>query len=81
MTFTSSGTGYVKFDGTNAMIIPAGTSAERTYSEIGDTRWNTELNYLECYDGDRYIISTGSGEVVSTDLMTDLAITRALILT
>ena len=81
MTFASSGTGYLKFTGTNALLIPAGTSAERTYAEIGDTRWNTELNYLECYDGERYIISTGAGEVVSTDLMTDLAITRALILT
>lgn len=81
MTLASTGTGYVSFTGTNAILIPSGTSAERTYAEIGDTRWNTELNYLECYDGERYIISTGAGEVVSTDLMTELAITRALILT
>lgn len=81
MTFSSTGTGYIRFNNTNAMVIPSGTSAQRTYSEIGDTRWNTELNYLECFDGDRYIISTGSGEVVSADLMTELAITRALILT
>lgn len=81
MTISSTGIGYVRFTGNNAILIPAGSSAERTYAEIGDTRWNTELNYLECFDGERYIISTGAGEVVSTDLMTDLAITRALILT
>ncbi len=81
ITLRSTGTGYTVFQGTNAILIPAGNSAERSYAEVGDTRWNTELNYLECYDGERYIISTGAGEVVSKDLMTDLAITRALILT
>jgi hypothetical protein len=81
VTLKSTGIGYVTFNNTNAMVIPSGTSAERQYSEIGETRWNTELNYLECFDGNQYLISTGAGEVVSTDLMTELAITRALILT
>jgi len=81
VTLRSSGSGYIKFDNTNAVVIPSGTTAERQYSEIGETRWNTDLNYLECFDGNQYLISTGAGEVVSKDLMTDLAITRALILT
>lgn len=79
-TLGSTGTGYVRFVGTNGMVIPSGTSAERSYTEVGETRWNTELQYLECYDGNIYIIATGPGEVVSTDLMTDLSITRALLL-
>lgn len=80
ITLVSTGTGYVKFNNTNAMVVPAGTNDERQYTEVGDTRWNTELQYLECYDGNVYLIATGPGEVVSTDLMTDLAITRALFL-
>lgn len=80
ITIVSTGTGYIRFNNTNAMVIPSGTSDERQYTEVGDTRWNTELQYLECFDGNVYLIATGPGEVVSTDLMTDLAITRALFL-
>jgi hypothetical protein len=79
-TVQSSGIGYVQFTGTSAMVIPAGTSAERQYLGVGDTRWNTDLNLLECFDGERYIVATGPGAVVTNDLMIDLAITRALFL-
>lgn len=76
----STGNGYTRFVGTNAMVIPAGTSAERGFTEIGETRWNTEEGYLECYDGNVYIVSTGPGETVTQDIMTELAIVRSLIL-
>lgn len=80
LTLSSTGIGYVKISGDSAFVIPYGTTAERTYSEIGDTRWNTDLEYLECFDGNIYIVATGPGAVVTTDLMTELAITRALVL-
>lgn len=80
ITLANAGTGYVSFAANdNAIVIPAGTSAQRQYLEIGETRWNTELNYLECFDGEKYTISTGAGEVVSVDLMSELALTRAVI--
>lgn len=79
MTIQTTGTGYVIFEGDNGIKLPSGTSAERQYTEVGDTRWNTDLDYLECFDGNTYIIATGPGEVVSRDLMVDLAITRALV--
>jgi hypothetical protein len=79
MTLATTGNGYVIFEGDNAIQIPAGTTAERQYTEVGETRWNTDLDYLECFDGNTYIIATGPGEVVSRDLMIDLAITRALV--
>lgn len=79
-TLSSSGTGYVKFAGTNGVVIPTGNTAERTYAEVGTTRWNTELQQLECFDGERYIVATGPGAVVTNDLMVELAITRALFL-
>lgn len=73
VTFTPTGTGYLKFSGTNGFVIPSGTSAERPVSpELGDTRWNTDESYLECFDGTIYVVSTGGGATVTTDLMEDL---------
>lgn len=81
LTITPTGAiAYVTFSGTNGLVIPAGTSAQRQYNEVGDTRWNTELSYMEVFDGERYIVATGPGAVVTRDLMVDLAITRALFL-
>ncbi len=79
-TVSSTGIGYTVFSDNTALVIPVGTSAERQYLEVGDTRWNTDLNLLECFDGERYIVSTGPGAVVTNDLMIELAITRALFL-
>lgn len=79
-TIQSSGTGYTKFSDTGGLVIPTGTTAERTYAEVGATRWNSELQQLECFDGEIYIVATGPGAVVTNDLMVELAITRALFL-
>lgn len=80
LTLASTGIGYVKFNSNNAMVIPIGPTSERSYSEIGETRWNTDLGILESYDGSVYFVVTGPGAVVTNDLMVDLAITRALVL-
>jgi hypothetical protein len=70
LTLASTGIGYVRFMDTNGMVIPAGTNAERNpASEVGDTRWNTEDpldNYLECFDGTTWNLSTGPGGSIST---------------
>ena len=84
LTLTSTGIGYVRFMDTNALIIPAGTNVQRpASSEVGDTRWNTNNpadNYLECFDGSNWIISTGPGGSVSTVENYDLANAYILIL-
>jgi hypothetical protein len=80
ITIQSTGIGYVKIQGTNGFVIPFGTTSERPYTEVGETRWNTDLELLECFDGNVYIVATGPGAVVTTELMTELAITRALVL-
>ena len=44
-------------------------------SEVGDTRWNTNNpadNYMECFDGTTWIISTGPGGSISTVENSDL---------
>lgn len=72
LSLNSSGTGYYLFADTNGLVIPSGTSAERRSSpEVGETRWNTEEMYLECFDGAVWTIATGAGEEVTQELMED----------
>jgi hypothetical protein len=81
ITFASTAIGYLKYQGTNGFVIPAGDIASRRASpEVGETRWNTELAYLECYDGSVWIISTGAGDVVDVPAMQDLGNVYSLIL-
>lgn len=71
-TFIENGTGYLKFTGINGVVVPVGTTAERPLSpELGDTRYNTDLGILECFDGTVYVVSTGGGATVTEDLMED----------
>jgi len=83
-TLASTGIGYVRFMDTNALIIPAGTNAQRAASpEVGDTRWNTNNpadNYMECFDGTTWNIATGAGGTISAVENYDLANAYILIL-
>ena len=46
------GTGVFRVDGTGAIKVPAGTTAERPGSpSLGMLRYNTETNFFEGYDG------------------------------
>jgi hypothetical protein len=84
LTLVSGGIGYVQFTGTNGMVIPAGTDAQRRLDpEVGETRWNTTVpldQYLECYDGNAWVLSTGGGEIVTQRLMEDLGFIYSVVL-
>jgi hypothetical protein len=84
LTLASTGIGYVRFMDNNALIIPAGTDAQRPVSsEVGDTRWNTNNpadNYMECFDGTTWNIATGAGGTISAVENYDLANAYILIL-
>jgi hypothetical protein len=81
LTLSTTGTGYYVFSGTNGMVIPAGTSGERPPSpEVGDTRWNITEQYLECFDGSVYVVSTGGGDLVTQEFMEDLGFIYSAIL-
>ena len=81
LTFASTGIGYTRFMGDNGILIPAGNTAEqRLGAELGETRWNTDLEYLECFDGTVWVVSTGGGETVTAAFMEDLGNVYALIL-
>lgn len=72
LIFSHTGNGYLQFAGTFGFQIPAGTTAERQANAVGDTRWNTELSYLECWDGTVWEVATGGGETVTSVFMEDL---------
>jgi hypothetical protein len=81
MTFAGTGTGYLQFTGTGAISLPAGPTVERPANpEVGDTRWNTDLQFMECFDGSTYIIATGPGETINRAKMEELGNIWTLIL-
>jgi hypothetical protein len=80
LTFANTGRGYIKFDSNNALAIPKGTTAERPFGEVGETRWNSTLQYLECFDGNIYQVATGGGTVITATVMQELGELYSLIL-
>lgn len=54
------------------MILPVGSISQRpSVPNIGDTRYNTELQYLECFNGSIYIVSTGPSPITTAVAMED----------
>jgi hypothetical protein len=57
-----TGIGYLRFIDTNAIVIPAGDNSTRpSRPEVGDTRWNTDLQYLEVFAGrvEQFLLVSG----------------------
>jgi len=53
LVLKATGTGYISFAAASAIVIPFGVSAERRLTpEVGETRFNTEKEYMEVYTGD-----------------------------
>lgn len=80
ITLDFTGQGYLKFADTNAFALPVGNNSERPFVEVGETRWNTEEGYLECFDGTVYQVATGGGVVVTPAFMQELGELYSLIL-
>jgi len=73
LTLSHTGDGYLKFVDTNAIRIPAGNNSQRVGAEVGETRWNNQEGYLECFDGTIWQVSTGGGVVVTPAIMEELS--------
>ena len=75
-TIESTGIGYVRFMDDNGLVMPNGPDAARpAFSEEGDTRWNTQdptNQYLECFDGTVWNISTGAGVTINQADLEDI---------
>ena len=82
-TFVESGTGYAKFPGTYGIVVPVGTSNNRPaiqYSETGMMRYNTDLQYMEVFNGTNWISVTGTSTGVTFNDATDISIEAALMI-
>lgn len=82
ITLSSTGTGYVKMLDSNGMVVPVGAYGTNPASPgvaVGETRWNTDRGYLECFDGTVWQSSLGGGTIVSAPIMEELGHVYTLI--
>lgn len=80
-TLGATGAGYIKFDYQTGLVIPFGTTAERAVApEVGDTRWNTDQEYLEVWNGVSYQRAAGEGEEVTDIVLKELVDIYTLVL-
>jgi hypothetical protein len=81
ITLAGTGKGYLRYNGTNGFVIPFGTDLQRRPTpEVGETRWNSDSDYLECWTGTEWVISTGGGDEVTNPIMYDISNIWGLIL-
>jgi hypothetical protein len=81
LSIAGTDAGYVKFDSTTGVVIPFGTTAERTPTpEIGDTRWNTTTALLETWNGVSWQRAAGEGEDVTDIILKELVDIYTLVL-
>lgn len=76
----STNDGYVNFTGTNGVVFPLGNSAQRNTTIVGTTRFNTDLGFLEIYNGTTWQNSLGSVPLASATDVNDSAVIYDLIL-
>ena len=80
LTFDSASGSYVRVPGTNGIVIPNGVTADRpSLPEVGMQRYNTELEYLEVWNGTAWVNASGTTAVSAAD-MEEIADFWALIL-
>jgi len=76
----STNDGYVNFAGTNGAVFPLGTTAQRNTTITGTTRYNTDLGFLEIYNGTAWQNSNGNIALADAQYMSDNAVIYDLIL-
>lgn len=64
--------GYIHFDAVGGMVVPSGSTAQRPAGVIGQTRFNTQLAYLETYDGTQWANIAGAGGGITESYMEEL---------
>ena len=78
----TTGNGYLKFDNVNGLVPPLGTDAQRPGGsiEVGTTRYNTQREYVETWNGSNWINAAGEVESILTQDVENLAYVFNLIL-
>jgi len=81
-TITQSGTGYFKIDGTTGFVIPIGSGAQRPSGipETGFTRFNTDDQRVEVFNGTSWQSAAGSASGVTVIEAEEISILYVLML-
>jgi hypothetical protein len=78
--FVETSLGYVKVSGTNGIVIPVGTTGNYPSSvETGMMRYNSDLQYVEIYNGATWDSVAGQSGGVTYNNATSISITNALL--
>lgn len=81
LVLASTGTGYFKFGGNKAIVIPTGTNDQRRLSpEMGEVRQNTNLDYMEVFNGTAWIPATGLSGAATAEEVVDILNLWSLVL-
>ena len=77
----TTGNAFLKIDNTSGMVVPQGTTAQRPGTpEVGHTRYNLTLEYLETWNGSNWINAAGEVESIESSDVEQLAYVFNLIL-
>ena len=81
-TISQTGTGYFKIDGTTGFVIPVGAGSQRPSGtpETGFTRFNTDDQRIEVYNGTTWQSAAGSSSGVTVVEAEEIAILQVLML-
>jgi hypothetical protein len=82
LNLASTGTGYVKFKGTNGLVVPIGNDSQRRNTpELGELRYNTQnLGVLEVFNGTDWMLAVGTNATISEADVLDILDLWTLIL-
>ncbi len=81
LSVSHTNNGYLVFDNVRGLVIPTGTDVERpSVPPQGTTRWNTDRDYLETWNGSEWQRSAGEGEIVTAELMGEIMDIYTLVL-
>ena len=77
--FENTGNGYVKFDGSQGIVLPVGGNATRPTGATGMIRFNTDDSRVELYDGTTWVSVAGASGGISFAQAEEIAIEKVLI--
>ena len=64
----STGTGYIKFTGSNGIVLPSGDDTERRgLPELGETRYNNARGYVEVFEGTSWVALNGGSNAATEE--------------
>jgi hypothetical protein len=80
-TLNSTGFGYIKFSGSNAVVFPVGNNSTRPGTPtVGTMRYNSDAGYGELWNGTTWIPVGGANLVLTQAEVTDVSYAWDLIL-